>query len=388
MRLGLTFGNVAPSRITVVDAKTGVARTVTDSVSSNVAPRWAPDGRTLLFVSDRLGPWDIYALQIGDDGAAIGPPRRLTVGLNVHTFSLSADGSRLAYAVMTQGSNVWSQPWSETASSTATVPTQITFGQQIVESVKISRDGQWLYYDSNISGNADLYRMRLPVGLPERLTTDRTAEFAPNPSPDGRSVAFHAWRTGSRDVYIMPLDGGPVEQVTRSSDQESNTAWSPDGRTLSFMIQAAPGALYLARRNASGTWETRKRLSGAYWIAWSPDGRNLSYATSIFGGGLRVVAADSGEPRALYDETAPGAPLAEVSSWSADGRTIYFKSHSANGAVALWSVPSAGGQPHRLFALGDGRLRSDRYGFTISHGRLYYTMFDRQSNVWVMDVGK
>ena len=40
-----------------------------------------------------------------------------------------------------------------------------------------------------------------------------------------------------------------------------------------------------------------------------------------------------------------------------------------------------------VLKLGDGRLRSDRYGFRTALRRLYYVLFDRQSNIWVMEVG-
>lgn len=67
---------------------------------------------------------------------------------------------------------------------------------------------------------------------------------------------------------------------------------------------------------------------------------------------------------------------------------MYFKSHDATGAAAIGSVPFTGGVPQRIMTLGDARLRSDRYGFSLHGGRVYFTLYDRQSNVWVMDVGR
>jgi Tol biopolymer transport system component len=199
---------------------------------------------------------------------------------------------------------------------------------------------------------------------------------------------FHSWKTGSRDVYILPLDGGPIERVTNTVAQEGIPKWSPDGSTLQFMAVDGPPRIFRARRASNGVWETTVRLNEGYWVQWSPDGRMLSYASIFRGSALRVVAIDTGAPRALYDDSQPGMPLAETSFWSEDGRTIYFKSHTATGAASIWSVPVEGGTPQHLIDLGDSRLRSDRYGFRIAQGRLYFTLYDRQSNVWVMDVGK
>jgi serine/threonine-protein kinase len=388
LKPGAAFGNLAPSWIAVIDVASGRVTGVTDSTAGNVAPRWATDGRTLLYASNRLGPPDIYTVMVDDQGRPSGEPRRLTVGLGLNSFSLSADGSRLAYALLISGSNIWSQPWSDGAPEPTGPPTQLTFGQQTIEGLSISRDGQWLFYDSDASGNPDIYRMRLPSAPPERLTTGRSVEFTPDPSPDGHLVAFHSWRTASRDIFVLPLDGGPVEQVTRTPEQEQHPIWSPDGRSLAFAAQSQPLGVFVARRAGDGTWRTRKVADDGHWAAWSPDGQHLSFVTKVTGGGLRIIPADGGTPRAVYDDSAPGAPQAQTSQWSPDGRTIYFMAHDVDGVGAIWSVPSSGGVPRRLRRLGDERLRSDRFAFRIAGGRLYYTLYDRQSNVWVMEVGR
>lgn len=386
LRPGLGFGNIAPSWVAVINANNGHVSAVTDSSSSSQAPRWSSDGRTLFYLSNALGLPDIYAVPVSDRGRAEGTPRRLTVGLNVSSFSLSADNTQLAYAVMTASANIWSQPWTARALPAGSRPTQVTFGQQTIENVAISLDGRWLFYDSDLAGNPDLYRMALPSGVPERLTSEQTPEFAPDISPDGRRVAFHSWRSSSRDIYVLPLDGGPVERVTDTPLQEGLPLWSPDGHGLMFVDLAASGGVYISRRGDDGTWQTRTRLPEGHWARWSPDGASISYATLLLGGALRVLTADSGAPRKLYDETRPGTPLAETSFWSDDGRAIYFKSHTASGASAIWSVPAGGGTPQHVLDLGDERLRSDRYGFRIAQGRLYFTLNDRQSNVWVMEM--
>ena len=383
---GVAFGNIAPSWIAIINARNGHVSAVTDSSSSSQSPRWSADGRELFFASNAQGLPDIYSVAVNGQGSAAGKPRRLTVGLNVSTFSLSADRRAVAYAVLTVSANVWSQPWTSRALPAGSRPTQVTFGQQTIENFSISHDGHWLFYDSDLAGNSDLYRMPLPAGVPERLTSDPTPEFAPDPSPDGRRVAFHSWRGGSRDIYILSLDGGPIERVTNTPAQEGLPKWSPDGATLTFISVTPPSRIFLSHRGSNGEWQTTTRLNEGYWSQWSPDGSLLSYATSLNGGNLRVVPTDSGAARNLYDERRPGAPLAETSFWSDEGRTVYFKSHAASGAASIWSIPVGGGTPQHVLDLGDERLRSDRYGFRIAQGKLYFTLYDRQSNIWVMDM--
>jgi Tol biopolymer transport system component len=193
-------------------------------------------------------------------------------------------------------------------------------------------------------------------------------------------------RGGSRDVFVLPLDGSPITAVAHTPAQEMIARWSPDGRRVSYSELGPRGGVWVVSRGDDGTWQPGRRLANGFFSAWSPDGRYISYTSALIGGALGVIAVDGSQPRLLYDGARPGAPAAEMSVWSDDGRTLYFKSHSATGAAAIWSVPFAGGTPRQVVELGDERFRADRYSFRISHGRLYYTLLDRQSNVWVMEV--
>src|SRR3954452_4207562 len=201
---GLLFGNASPSRVVSVDVRNGRVVPLTDSLSLNLSPTWSPDGRWVYYVSSRFGPRDIFAQAIAG-GEPHGAALRLTTGLNAHTISLSADGRRVAYGDLTIESNAWSIAVPAHPPAPASSAVQVTHGSQFVESSLLSSDARWLYYDSDLSGNMDLYRMALPAGTPERLTSDSSDDFWPAPSPDGREVAFHSWRGGSRDIWVMPL---------------------------------------------------------------------------------------------------------------------------------------------------------------------------------------
>ncbi|HTD60349.1 MAG TPA: protein kinase, partial [Gemmatimonadaceae bacterium] len=196
-RAGALFDNRAPSQIMVVHVADGATAAVTDSLTINQCPVWSRDGRWLYFVSNRLGPMDLYAVRVTRAGRDDGAPVRLTTGLNVHSFSISASGNRFAYDVYSSTANVWSLPFPPNGATEAQA-TQVTHGTQVIEEATTSGDGKWLFYDSNVSGSALLYRMRLPDGEPEQLTSGTAEDFYPSLSPDGREVAFHSWRSGNR----------------------------------------------------------------------------------------------------------------------------------------------------------------------------------------------
>src|SRR6266571_9000706 len=91
------FGNKGPSAIVLVPAVGGTPVPVTDNAALNVSPVWLPAGRHILFVSDREGTRDVYAVRLASSGVPAAKPSRLTTGLNAHSISFSAEGTRLAY---------------------------------------------------------------------------------------------------------------------------------------------------------------------------------------------------------------------------------------------------------------------------------------------------
>jgi serine/threonine-protein kinase len=385
LTIGNTFGNISPSRIVVCRVSDGSLIQVSDSLSLNQAPVWSPDGRWLYFVSNRHGPRDIYAQPLSGTGQPSGDPVRLTTGLGAHTISLSQDGERLAYASLTAESNIWSLALTGPFPVSGSAAIKVTNGTQSTESASVSADGKWLYYDSDLGGNMDLYRMSLATGIPERLTTDPSDDFAPVVSPDGREVAFHSWRgRGSRDMYVMPLDGGPVQRVTNTPLQEALGSWSPDGNALAFMEFTTTGGIWIARRTKGGWGAPVRRMDHGFWPNWSPDGREVSFSDRLRGGALGVVPVDSGPPRILLDGT--HGIDADKAYWSANGRELIFHGHDDRGRAAMYSIPAAGGTPRLLALFEDPNLSALRGNWAFGAGRMYYSAEERQSDVWVMEV--
>ena len=263
--------------------------------------------------------------------------------------------------------------------------TQLTHGSQFVETTLLSRDGRWLYYDSDLSGNMDLYRMALPAGAPERLTSDSSDDFWPSPSPDGREVAFHSWRAGSRDIWVMGLDGAPLQRVTILPGPGGV------GRLGARRESSRLGHLHRPGRHLDGTPDLARCPVGAAGRAarlgvlppWSPDGRSLTVSASLTRGALWIMPADSGMPRLVADTTGPRAVLGNQEQWSDDGRAVYTLSNDSTGTT-FWRIPLEGGTPERLMTFPAGGRVSG--GWSAAAGRLAYAMSEGRSDVWVMEV--
>jgi Tol biopolymer transport system component len=353
------------------------------------SPVWSSDGRRLYFVSNREGSSDIYSIEITDQGAARGDPVRATTGLSVYSIAFTSNRRTLAYAAYSARANIWSVPISSTGPPDLSRGRAVTSGNQTIEAMRVTRNGRWLLYDSNLHGSFDIFRMAIDGGAVERLTSDPGDEFAPDLSADGESLAYHSWRTGSRDIFVKSLASSVVEQVTATASQESFPAWSPDGRTIAFLDQFVQGGTargaFLIRKDPSGSWGPPSHLrSGTSRVSWSPDGKFLAYAHR---GAVETLSIGSDVPHVVFEpgvqSVDPGAESVQV---SLDGLTLFFKSHDERGRAALWSVPVGGGTPTLVVRLDDPARPSSRTDFAVGADRLYFTIDDRRSNIWVTDV--
>ncbi len=384
---GPVLGNLAPSILMVVPAAGGPPVKLSDRKFLNMSPAWMPDSRHLLFMSTREGGRDLYSLLLDGSGHPRGPAVRLTTGLDIGTFSLSADGRALAYSSFPNTSNVWAIPIPTSGTLTEAAAIQITTGTQHIEGVGVSRDGKWLAFDSDRQGNPDIYRMPIAGGDPQQVTTDPSFDFIPSWSPDGKEIVFQSWRNESRDVFVVAAGGGEELLVAGGPAMEMYPDWSADGKSVVFYSdRTGRTEVYTATRSPDGKWQEPRQITreGGNSPRWSPDGREIVYLSER---GLAVISPEGGTPRALVTQenadSKMGAPQFAV--WSPDSRTIYFKA-PLEGHASFWAIPAGGGKPRLLVRFENPAFASARQEFATDGKRLYSTADDRQSDIKVMEV--
>ena len=66
---------------------------------------------------------------------------------------------------------------------------------------------------------------------------------------------------------------------------------------------------------------------------------------------------------------------------------VYFAtSVDSKGHFTIKSVSPSGGVPKTLAYGNDPISQGRRYGLAVSHGRFFFTLTDRKSDIWVADV--
>jgi Tol biopolymer transport system component len=196
--------------------------------------------------------------------------------------SWSPDGTRIAYAINTDGNyEIW------TANAAGGDLHQLTFTNApiINRHPSWSPDGTKIVFATNRDGNSEIYTMNAADGSnATRLTNNGAQDIYPKYSPSGTKIAFESARSGNGDIYVMSSAGASPVKVAGTSDPEYSPDWSPDGKKIIFAGDNDWGG-YLATVKPDGTGRTdvtpTEDDESVYWYfddpVFSPDGTRIAY---------------------------------------------------------------------------------------------------------------
>jgi TolB protein len=376
------FGNIAPSTLWTVGRDGKGAAPLTDSIHHSASPVWTSDGDGILFVSNIRGGRDLYYQRVRGNRAD-GPPQRLTTGLRLHGIALGGEG-RIAYSVWNTSVGIWSLPFPRSGTASVASAHQITSATERIEFVSLSSDGQWLAFDSDRSGNMDIYKMRIDGTGLQQLTRNVADDFRPSWSPDGRQIVFHSLRSGNRDLYVMSADGSGERMIAGGPAEEYAGVWSPDGSQLGFWSnRTGRNEIYVVP--STGGNARRLTSEGGGFLNWSRDGKLIAY--SGVDGSLRVIPAQGGRENVVVPPALFGAVTA-VGGWSADSRKIYFRVLAPDGSPNIAQVSLDGRNPSLLVRFDDPERRGYRSDFTTDGKTIYLPVGKHEADIWVMDLKK
>ena len=324
-----------------------------ENPANDFNPIWTPDGKRILFTSDRTGSLGIWVLSVVD-GNPQGAPELLRADMGKTWPVRFARGGTYFYGVQTGMQDVYVAELDPATGKVTVPPSQAS--RRLVGANRWpewSPDGKLLAFVSDQPpGGSDLPALSILT-----LETNKQEELHPRIkniqrlrwSHDGRSIlASGQDERDRRGLYRIDAQTGDVGPVVQSEGMGIvwQSAWSPDGRSIYYTT----GAGIIARD--LGTGQERKIHSGtSKHFALSPDGRFLAVPRedppfSV----LEIIALDTGQSHELL-RVPDGGAFYKALSWSADGRYLFFTK-----SPELWRLAVESGDSEKVGIAMEGLL--------------------------------
>jgi TolB protein len=200
---------------------TGFRQLTEDPNSEAYYPSWAPDGRSLVYASNRSGQYEIYEMDLATEASI-----------------------------------------------------QLTHGLGEVAAPAISPDGRWIVFADNLHVFSTIWRMKRDGSDPQEIFgRDGADALDPSWSPDGMKVLFALGGGTYKQLYTINPDGSDLHRVSADFRTRGRSDWSPDGSLIaSYAGNPWSWGMYLIR--ADGTAVQPIQVGGvALAPAFSPDGQ-------------------------------------------------------------------------------------------------------------------
>jgi TolB protein len=186
-------------------------------------PAFSPDGRFIIFRSERSGNQDIWKMNY--DGT---DPVKLTANLDKDSEpAWSSDGTCVIYASKHAGS--WSV-WSMKPDGSDEKKLLDNGGGG-----SLSPDGKRLLFSRRTGDLPQIWVANSDGSKPQRLTSGAAMNMSPAWSPDGKHIAFVSFRDGVVAVYLMDADGKNQKKLTKGpGNNGGRISFSRDGKWITF----------------------------------------------------------------------------------------------------------------------------------------------------------
>ncbi len=352
---------------------------------------WSPDGRQLLFASDRSGTAALWSVPVSD-GRPAGAPALVKSDIAPASLGVTRSGALFVAApVAIQDVSIAAVDLAGGKLTSAPTSAVRSFVGRNIQPVW-SRDGKYLAYVS-VRGGSSRNRVIVVRSLETGATRDLEVElgyFGPiRWAPDGQSFLVKGENLkGANGIYEIDAQTGKATQLPfEAGPCVGAPDWSPDGTKVYFFGGAncpgREGSVFFEGDIKTGTQREFVEGAGFPALKLSPDGR-------LFAGTRRQGAPD----RSIVLIPVSGGATRELPrlnegqsvqglNWTPDGRHLIVNAHLKD-QRHVFIVPIDGSPAWRV----EGDFRHPMLGPVVVHptGRqIAYAHGENKAELWVLD---
>jgi Tol biopolymer transport system component len=356
------------------------------SPSHEILMGWSPDGRQLLFASDRGGTMGLWA-QPMLDGRPTGAPRMVKPDLAPAPLGVTSTGTLFLRASASEQDLFVANVDFDTGKviGAPVSPVQRYVGTN--RTPAWSRDGNLAYVSlrNRIGTNQQvtLVIQSLETGETRELDVPQLNYFQnPNWAPDGRTLLVRgAHVNGKGGIHRVDARTGDVRTIAEAGVGVQESA---DGKLYYRSLKSETNEAALIENDLT-TGARRELFSAASMTlpALSADGRTIAVIVSdrsrqrstlllipVNGDSVRELAQISFQ----QTDTRP--------AWTPDGRRIVIRKTQGDGTPELWVVPVDGSPHHKIDLAGP---IGNHFAIHPDGRRLAYLAGERKGEVWVLE---
>ncbi len=327
---------------------------MTNNPAADYAPRWSPDGKSILFISTRKNGAQLWLLPVFG-----GEPKQLThISTEISNPVWSSDGRKIMFEtrVFPECGAVDSCN-KKIDESMKEGPIQAHMADHLLyrhwTSYKDGRRHHIFVFDLDSKKMTDVTPGNYD-SPPFSLSGATDYDF----SPDGQEICFtskrvsHPESSTNDDLWLVPLTGGKAKNITADNPAyDGQPRYSPDGRSIAYRTQKIPGYESDLFRLAVYDRKTgKKRIiteNFDNWVddfAWAPDSKSIYFIGEVKGHfPLYNVRLKDQRIRLVADlKTINAFDIAPNGKWVAVSR------RAVKNPYEIWRVNTNGQSPRRL----------------------------------------
>ncbi len=353
--------NTRPRQIWTVPLDGSAAPVEITKEGSNSRPRWMPDSKSLVFVSDRGGSSQIWRMDADGRNA-----KQITsIATEASGVLVSPDGKQLLFT-----SDVYPDCPDEACNKRR-------LEEEKASKVKARVYTSLLYRHWNEwQGHRRRHLFVVPAegGGPKDLTPgprDVPPFSLGGPddyaiSPDSSEVIYAAnadpelATSTNSDLFSVPIGGGESKKITLNTGADQSPAYSPDGKYIAFRSQQRAGyesdrwrLMIMERSSGRSTNLTETIDRPVTSFAWTPDSQRIAFTIEDRGRQIaQLIPVSGGGARGLIQ----GSGHVDDLQFAADGKSLLFTESTGTAPVEIYKIASTGGAPLALTKLNEALL--------------------------------